>query len=63
MMVSDKLYLLIFQSLIFGGAAYIGSPLAWLIAVIGAGIILQNHNIERKINRLLDHYGIVPMDD
>jgi hypothetical protein len=49
--------------LLFGGLAmYIENIAAAYVAVGTSGIIYLLHTIEVKINRLLDHYGIVITD-
>jgi hypothetical protein len=49
--------------LLFGGLAmHIENIAAAYVAVGTSGIIYLLHTIEVKINRLLDHYGIVITD-
>lgn len=44
-------------------AAYSESVPAMFIAVIGGVIFWQNHTIEVKLNKLLDHHDIVVTRD
>lgn len=62
--MSKQLIRILLTSAAVAAAVYSESVPAMFIAVIGSALFWQNHTIEVKLNKLLDHHQIfVSRDD